>query len=150
MWDFFEVRTLAIEELSKVAMNPIPKISFARQYNIPKWLLAGYEDLVKRKEPISLDEVEQLGWDTAIQIYQIREESLAKILVDCTQVILVEDWDDFGQIVMRERRCMQDHFRDPFDRTHCNGAEGIRRAFAKELKSVEDFDRACTASSRLS
>ena len=92
MWEFFDMRKLAIEELSRVAMNPMTRISLARQYNIQKWLFAGYEELAKRTEPISIAEAEQLVLEK------------------------------------------------PFDRTHCDCVEGIRRAFAKELRDALKFE----------
>jgi len=117
MWDFFEVRKLAIEELSKLVMSPITKILLARRYNIQKWLFAGYEELAKRTEPVSVGEAEQLGWDTAILIFQVREESLVDI---------VAGWGE-------KTDCDAG-----VDRTDCNCAEGIWRVFAKELKDVEE------------
>jgi len=117
MWDFFEVRKLAIEELSKLVMSPITKILLARRYNIQKWLFAGYEELAKRTEPVSVGEAEQLGWDTAIMIFQVREESLVDI---------VAGWGE-------KTDCDAG-----VDRTDCNCAEGIWRVFAKELKDVEE------------
>jgi len=78
MWDFPEVRKLAIEELSNVAMNPVTKVLLARQYTLRQWLFAGYEELARRKETISFSEAEQLGWDTAIRIMHIREQTFCK------------------------------------------------------------------------
>jgi len=144
MWDFFEVRKLAIEELSKVTMNPVTKILLARLCAIPKWLSAGYEELVKRTDPISVGEAEQLGWDTAILIFQIREESLAKFQTVRIQVTMVVDYSKYvgedEELVQTERRDTQCDVEGPFDRRHCNGTEGIRRAFAKELKDVEELE----------
>jgi hypothetical protein len=129
MWDLFSIRKLAIEELSKFTMDPVTRIILARQYNIQKWLFAGYEDLAKRTEPISISEAEQLGRDTAILIFQIREESLARFLV--TKLEGVEGG-------YREEQSVQNNIEGPFDRTYCSCAESIWRVFAKELKDVEE------------
>ena len=47
MWNFPEICKLAIEQLSKVAMNPVTKVLLARQYTLQEWLFTGYEELVK-------------------------------------------------------------------------------------------------------
>jgi hypothetical protein len=125
MWDFSHVRKLAIKELSNVAMNPVHRILLARQCTVQKWLFAGCEELAKRTEPISIREAEQLGWDTAILIFQIREKSLAKF--QATRIRSM--WEDEG---------MQVNIEGLFDRTYCNCAEGIRRAFSKELEEAEE------------
>jgi hypothetical protein len=75
MWDLFSIRKMAIEELLKFTMDPVTRTILARQYSVQKLLFAGYEELAERTEPISIGEAEQLGWDTAILIFHIREES---------------------------------------------------------------------------
>jgi len=132
MWDFFDVRNLAIKVLSKVTMNPVTKVLLAREYNIQEWLLAGYDELAKRKETISLDEAEQLGKDTAIRLFQIREESLA----DFYTIRVVER----DTSVLRVVKVTTEGHVGPFDRTGCECAEGIRKAFVEELKAVQELD----------
>jgi hypothetical protein len=139
MWDFFEVRKLAIEELPTVVVNPVTKILLARQYSLPKLLFTGYKELVQRTEPIKIGEAEQLGWDTAILIFQIREESLAKFQasrIEATiNTIRAQNYDsERGS----ETGGMESEYniQDIFDRKHCDGAEGIRKAFAKELEDA--------------
>jgi len=129
MWDFSHVRKLAIKELSNIAMNPVNRILLGRQYTLQTWLFAGYEELAKRTEPISIGEAERLGWDTAILIFQIREESLAKFQ---TARITSRDLGDEKIYSVKE------NVEGPFDRTCCNCEEGIRRAFAKELEDAEE------------
>jgi len=133
MWDLSSIRKLAIEELLEFKMDPVTRITLARQYSVQKWLFAGYEELAKRTEPISIREAEQLGWDTAILIFQIREESLAgfqttRIVVTQTKV---ED-------ECREEQTVKNYIKGPFDRTYCSCSEGIWRVFAKELKDAEE------------
>jgi hypothetical protein len=74
MWDFFDIRKLAIEELSANKINPITKILLARQYTARALLFAGYDELVNSTELISVAEAERLGWDTAIRIFNIRQK----------------------------------------------------------------------------
>jgi hypothetical protein len=121
MWDFLEMRELAINTLSQMSelqTNLIAKIALAREYKIPEWMLAAYEGLAKRKKPISVTEAEQLGLTTTVRIFQIREESAAK-----RQVSLYGSWD---------LEVAEDS--SPFDRKDC--AERIRKAFEDELREL--------------
>lgn len=78
MWDFSETRKQAIARLSTSRMDLLTRVILARQYKVPGWLFSGYEGLVKRKEGITEDEAERLGLSTAIRLYRIREECIAK------------------------------------------------------------------------
>src|ERR1700691_549643 len=77
MWDFFDIRKLAIEELSASKMNPITKILLARQYAARALLFAGYDELANDTESISVADAERLGWDTAVRIFNIRQKNVA-------------------------------------------------------------------------
>jgi hypothetical protein len=76
MWDFFEVRKLAIKKLLKMKMNPISRILVARRYMVQVLLFTGYDDLAKDSGPISIAEAKLLGWETAIRIFNIRQKSI--------------------------------------------------------------------------
>ncbi|KIM71308.1 hypothetical protein PILCRDRAFT_82922, partial [Piloderma croceum F 1598] len=75
MWDFFNVRKLAIEALSRIKMNPITKILVAKQYMVRTLLFDAYDELANGTGPISVAEAERLGWETAIHIFNIRQKS---------------------------------------------------------------------------
>lgn len=51
------MRQLAIVKLSgsTIDSDAIAKIILARQYNVPQWLFAAYEELAKREESILAD-----------------------------------------------------------------------------------------------
>jgi len=128
MWAIFEMRELAISQLSE-STDLVTKVILARKYNVSAWLFAAYEGLAKRKESISVTEAEKLGLTTAIRIVQIREESVAKsnprTVRSSTQNITTRD-------------------SGLFDRTDCDCARGIQNAFAEELRDVEHNDIAYT------
>jgi hypothetical protein len=130
MWDFLEMRELAINELSLWPIDWITKIVLARQYKISQWLFAAYEGLAKRKEPISVAEAQQLGLTTVIRIVQIREESAAKRYPREVQHTLTINNDDEPYTYTIQDSGL-------FDRKDCECAEGIRSAFAEELREVE-------------
>jgi hypothetical protein len=78
MWEHPEIRDLVINELSGRKMNPFTKVLLARRYNIHTWLRVTYQHLVNRKETITGEEAKQLGWDTAIQIFHLRDKAMTK------------------------------------------------------------------------
>jgi hypothetical protein len=74
MWTFKEIRALAIDNLDQSTMGPVEQVLAAKQYNVPKWLRSGYIALVERHETLSVTEAGQLGYLTAILLFQIREQ----------------------------------------------------------------------------
>jgi hypothetical protein len=78
MWEHLGIRDLAINELSNRAMNPLTKVSLAKQYNIPTWLRVAYQHLVNRKEIITDEEARQLGWDAAVRIFHLRDKAMIR------------------------------------------------------------------------
>jgi hypothetical protein len=122
MWEFSYARDLAIKELSGRAMDPITKVLLARQYGIPKWLLAAYHELVNRKELVSCDEAQQLGLNVAIQIFHIREKAIS------------------ARVVCQEKEWLVEENNMPSSQSQLIGIdkEGIKAAFAKELKELTE------------
>jgi hypothetical protein len=80
MWEHLEIRDLAVDELSNRVMNPLTKVSLAKQYNIPTWLRLAYQHLVNRKEIITGEEARQLGWDAAVRIFHLRDKGITRVL----------------------------------------------------------------------
>ena len=122
MWEFSYARDLAIKELSGRAMDPITKVLLARQYSIPKWLLAAYHELVNRKELVSGDEAQQLGLNVAIQIFHIREKAIS------------------ARVVWQKKGWLDEENNMPSGQSQLIGIdkEGIKAAFAEELKELTE------------
>jgi hypothetical protein len=74
LWDFIEVRNLAIEQLTLYAgsLDCIERILFAREFDVSAWLRSGYVELARRKAIISREEGGRIGWDVALQISRLR------------------------------------------------------------------------------
>ncbi|KAJ7350637.1 hypothetical protein DFH08DRAFT_621004, partial [Mycena albidolilacea] len=74
LWDFIEVRNLAIEQLTLYAgsLDCIERILFARQFDVSAWLRSGFVELARRKAIISREEGGRIGWDVALQISRLR------------------------------------------------------------------------------
>lgn len=80
MWEFLEIRDLAIKELSNRTMDPFTKVLLAKRYKIPVWLRLGYQELANREEIITCEEAKQLGWDAAIRIFHLRDKAMARFV----------------------------------------------------------------------
>jgi hypothetical protein len=73
MWDFEDIRNEAINRVALMTRDPVEKIVLARTYHVEQWLVPALNDLVRRTEPLSLEEAVKLGWDYTLKIGQVRE-----------------------------------------------------------------------------
>src|SRR5438309_2034676 len=75
MWEMWGVCKKAIKMMpySSVDKDPVEKVGLAFQYDIHEWLLPGLNELAKRPEPISIKDVELLGWEVALKVAEVRE-----------------------------------------------------------------------------
>jgi hypothetical protein len=75
IWEFTDIRDLAIRELSKMDIG-VDAIMLGREYSVASLLLQGCVKLAKREETISTEDGQMLGWETAIQLFQVREAGI--------------------------------------------------------------------------
>ncbi|KAG6325823.1 hypothetical protein ID866_13266, partial [Astraeus odoratus] len=75
MWEMDEVCKKAIKMVpySSVNKNAVEKVGLAFQYDIDEWLVPGLNELAKRAEPVSMKDVELLGWEVALKVAEVRE-----------------------------------------------------------------------------
>ncbi|KAI1787733.1 hypothetical protein LXA43DRAFT_1184327 [Ganoderma leucocontextum] len=73
MWFFKDLRERAVNELSKLVSTPAARIVLARKFNIPGWTEPALGALAQQEQPLSAQDLEALGWDTAAKLIQIRE-----------------------------------------------------------------------------
>ena len=129
MWEFEEIRKVAIKELAKVvSVDLVRTVNLAKQYHIAAWLPEAYEGLIRRTEAISIAEAEQLGLSTAVRLFQIREKTIARLNPRTKQI---DPWGNRDTI-------RTDNSTRPFafDRTGCVCSEDVRKEFAEELKEA--------------
>jgi hypothetical protein len=81
MWEFTDIREMAIQELLKedMGMQTIEKIECAKSFRVKEWLVEGYTELLKRAETITDEEGGRLGWETAAKLLLIREQYLTTL-----------------------------------------------------------------------
>lgn len=143
MWEFQETRKLAIQTLSS-GIDLTTKILLGKQYKVGEWLFAAYEGLAKRTEPISLDEAERLGLETAIRLYQIREEGAAEIPRKRTKRTTVSSGlgqNAFGNGMFHSYP-VESHYQEvgPIIRDQDDYTQKIWREFSEELKEVGEME----------
>ncbi|SJK98034.1 uncharacterized protein ARMOST_01290 [Armillaria ostoyae] len=79
MWHLSDIRQLAIKYLHQDAkLDSVERVVLAKAYSVSSWLRIGYLGLVKRAQSMSVEEAEQIGFQSAIQIYQVREDAVVK------------------------------------------------------------------------
>jgi hypothetical protein len=73
MWEFGEIRKLAIRRLSQLTIDAVEKVVIARDYHIAEWLIPSINVLAQRKKPMGVLDVNRLGWDYVLKIGEVRE-----------------------------------------------------------------------------
>ena len=76
-YDFGLVREHAIRAIeANGSLDPIDKICYANQCDIPEWLFPAYKELSQRSAPLEASEAERIGLTTAILVAKARERIL--------------------------------------------------------------------------
>ncbi|KAF9239119.1 hypothetical protein BU15DRAFT_62136 [Melanogaster broomeanus] len=74
LWDLSSQRQIAIDKLSELPVPPIDKIILANTYDVKPWLLPAMHDLVRRQDPINMEDASRLGFETALKLASVREK----------------------------------------------------------------------------
>ena len=73
-YDFGLVREYAIRAIeTNGGLDPIDKICYANQCDIPEWLFTAYKELSQRSAPLEVSEAERIGLTTTILVAKARE-----------------------------------------------------------------------------
>ena len=73
-YDFGLVREYAIRAIeTNGGLDPIDKICYANQCDIPEWLFSAYKELSQRSAPLEVSEAERIGLTTVILVAKARE-----------------------------------------------------------------------------
>jgi hypothetical protein len=73
---FVDVRELTIQTLTALhTMSPLKKILVAKECMVPDWFLDGVVGFLTRKQTISVEEEDQLGFKTMTKLFRLREMS---------------------------------------------------------------------------
>ncbi|KIK79645.1 hypothetical protein PAXRUDRAFT_834006 [Paxillus rubicundulus Ve08.2h10] len=81
LWEFSKVRQAAINKLGCFATIPLAKkIALAYEHDVQSWLLPTMQELVRRPEPISMEEARCMGFETALKLASVREQVAFRIV----------------------------------------------------------------------
>ncbi|KAI5890119.1 uncharacterized protein SCHCODRAFT_02630911 [Schizophyllum commune H4-8] len=89
MWDFDDVRQLAVLKMGKMDMTRDQRFRLGRAYSVSKWYHGVLKDIVQRVEALTKEDVDLVGIDIALGIASNRERIAPSI---------------YGQWLYEERR----------------------------------------------
>ncbi|KAH6885534.1 hypothetical protein BKA70DRAFT_1574432 [Coprinopsis sp. MPI-PUGE-AT-0042] len=76
-WVFKDIRKLAISRLDASNLTPTEMVCLGKEYYISRWVLAGYDNLVRNMDGlIPYEDAEQIGYKTTVMLYMCREKRL--------------------------------------------------------------------------
>jgi len=78
LWGFRELRQRALDALVQMPIHPADKVVLAREYDVERWLVDGYMELVKRDTGLSSEEKKKLGYESSLRVYEKREDTFRR------------------------------------------------------------------------
>jgi hypothetical protein len=78
MWEFLDIRAMAIRELSGVDMNAVDRVLLARECKVTEWLLSSYQKIVSQPTILAIEDAARLGLETTLQLLRLREAFFIK------------------------------------------------------------------------
>jgi hypothetical protein len=76
-WRLSNIRQKAIQSLNGYNIDDKVMVEVAKDCKVSDLLLRGYRGFVRRKEEISVEEAEWLGWETTLRLLRIRDQYLS-------------------------------------------------------------------------
>jgi hypothetical protein len=75
MWQISALREAAIRELDRLldAADAAEKLALADQFDVPQWSFPALRMLLRRKGPVTVADVEQIGLERALKIAALRD-----------------------------------------------------------------------------
>ncbi|SJK98057.1 uncharacterized protein ARMOST_01314 [Armillaria ostoyae] len=79
LWAMKRVRDYAVEKITEIlnSIDPVERVTLAREYSVEKWLRSGYMALATRYPVVSIDDARLIGWESALLLEHVREEAHA-------------------------------------------------------------------------
>ncbi|KAK0241216.1 hypothetical protein EDD85DRAFT_948301 [Armillaria nabsnona] len=81
LWAMKPVREYAVEKITEIlnSIDPVERVTLAREYSVEKWLRSGYMTLATRYPVVSTEDAELIGWKPALLLEHVREEAYASM-----------------------------------------------------------------------
>lgn len=73
MWECERLRELSINKMSTFDVEAGEKLCLAMKYKIERWCEPAIEQLIRRKEPMGIEDMKKIGIDYALKVASIRE-----------------------------------------------------------------------------
>lgn len=81
---------------------PCEKVILARELIVYEWILNAYLDLLTRESTLTDEEVDRIGWKTAIEIFKMREQAGAESGGE------IESGPDWSKVLYEEMKLIMD------------------------------------------
>ncbi|KAH6885533.1 hypothetical protein BKA70DRAFT_1123941, partial [Coprinopsis sp. MPI-PUGE-AT-0042] len=75
-WFFKGLRKISIAQLDALELAPTDKVCLGKEYHISRWVLAGYDSLVRNQDLIPHEDAERIGYKSTVSLYMCREKRL--------------------------------------------------------------------------
>lgn len=72
MWQFEEARTLAIDTLTTMVVDPITRIEHARAYDVHHWYWTALYELGNGENSLRLQDAERLGVELSLKLAELQ------------------------------------------------------------------------------
>jgi hypothetical protein len=79
MWQFKNIRTIAINTIGNVSMDLVDKIVIARKFDVSAWLVPALNQLVQREKSIDFLEGNKLGMDWVLKVAELRDGDIRAV-----------------------------------------------------------------------
>jgi hypothetical protein len=76
MWEFIEIRKIAIDQMFRLPGNVVGKIVIARDFYITEWFVPSLNEYARLDRPISAEDVDHLGLNYLLGIVGARHVAL--------------------------------------------------------------------------
>ncbi|TBU29231.1 hypothetical protein BD311DRAFT_756774 [Dichomitus squalens] len=73
LWDFPKLRALALKYLK--SQDCMTRLRISRQYDVKEWFLPALKEVAVRTEPLTMDDVKELGLEFALKVMALREKA---------------------------------------------------------------------------
>ncbi|TDL18868.1 hypothetical protein BD410DRAFT_774612 [Rickenella mellea] len=74
MWEFKQIREVAILQLERLLSDVVERIILGQKYDVGAWILPAYTELAKRLLPPTVEEASRLGMEFTFKMIQAREK----------------------------------------------------------------------------
>lgn len=143
LWVFEAVRNIAIKKIEALSMESTRIIHLAQLYHVDHWVTPEIERLALRTESLTVEELKQVGWDVAAEIYAYRDMKSHLAVQMSKEHVSVKDMDLMHSCISKHiRKQRQESDGCAFDDREPLAREGESlkvesvRAFGNELDEV--------------